>query len=70
MTQFDNATRRQVFSLPELIRSQYQDLEPKTRSILSFEEIFNVHIGFSQQQPKRQQRGPAWRRAGRVFVCG
>ena len=42
MTQFDNAMRRQVFSLPELIRSQYQDLEPKTRSILSFEEIFNI----------------------------
>lgn len=32
--------------------------------------LFNVHIGFSQQQPKRQQRGPAWRRAGRVCVCG
>lgn len=42
MTQFDNAMRRQVFSLPDLLRSQYADLEPKTRSILSFEEIFNI----------------------------
>ena len=32
--------------------------------------LIYVHIGFSQQQPKRQQRGPAWRRAGRVCVCG
>ena len=42
MSQFDNAMRRQVFSLPELIRDQYNDLEPKTRSILSFEEIFSI----------------------------
>ena len=42
MSQFDNAMRRQVYSLPELIRDQYRDLEPKTRSILSFEEIFNI----------------------------
>ncbi len=42
MTQFDNAMRRQVYSLPELIRDQYRDLEPKTRSILSFQEIFNI----------------------------
>ncbi len=42
MTQFDNAMRRQVYSLPELIRDQYKDLEPKTRSILSFQEIFNI----------------------------
>ena len=42
MSEFDNAMRRQVYSLPELIRDQYKDLEPKTRSILSFEEIFNI----------------------------
>lgn len=42
MSEFDNAMRRQVMSLPELIRTQYQDLEPKTRSILSFEEIFSI----------------------------
>lgn len=42
MSNFDNAMRRQVYSLPELIRNQYHDLEPKTRSILSFEEIFSI----------------------------
>ena len=42
MNEFDNAMRRQVYSLPELIRNQYNDLEPKVRSILSFEEIFNI----------------------------
>ena len=30
----------------------------------------NVHIGFSQQQPKQQQRVPALQRAGRLSVCG
>ena len=33
---------RQVFSLPELIRQQYDDLEPKTRTVLSFQEIYNI----------------------------
>lgn len=33
---------RQVFSLPELIRQQYEDLEPKTRTVLSFQEIYNI----------------------------
>lgn len=42
MSNLDNAMRRQVYSLPELIRNQYADLEPKTRSILSFEEIFSI----------------------------
>ncbi|MCB7318792.1 SIS domain-containing protein [Lacrimispora sp. 210928-DFI.3.58] len=42
MNQFDNAMRRQAMSLPELLRQQYEDLEPKTRSILSFEEIFSI----------------------------
>lgn len=42
-----------------------------TAARVTFNTIFyNVHIGFSQQLPKQQQRGPAWRRAGRVCVCG
>jgi len=32
---FDSALRRQVMSLPELMRQQYADLEPKTRTVLS-----------------------------------
>lgn len=32
----------QVYSLPELIRSQYADLEPKSRSILATPEIFKI----------------------------
>lgn len=42
MNSFDNAMRRQVFSLPDLLRQQYQDLEPKARGILSFQEIFAI----------------------------
>lgn len=42
MQQHDNAMRRQVLSLPQLIRDQYSDLEPKTRSILSIPEIFSI----------------------------
>lgn len=42
MIEFDNALRRQVFSLPGLMRDQYADLEPKARSILTTPEIFNV----------------------------
>lgn len=42
MEAFSNAMQRQVLSLPELIRTQYEDLEPKTRKVLSFQEIFNV----------------------------
>lgn len=38
----DNPMRRQVFSLPELLHQQYQDLEPKTRKLLSTPEIFSV----------------------------
>lgn len=38
----DNPLCRQAFSLPKLITSQYEDLEPKVRSVLSFQEIFNV----------------------------
>lgn len=29
-------------SLPELMRQQYADLEPKTRTVLSTPEIFNI----------------------------
>lgn len=39
---YDNPLRRQVFSLPELIREQYVDLEPKTRVALATPEIFNI----------------------------
>ena len=39
---FDSALRRQVMSLPELMRQQYADLEPKMRTVLSTPEIFNI----------------------------
>lgn len=42
MQNLENAMQRQVFSLPELIKGQYEDLEPKTRTVLSFEEIYNI----------------------------
>jgi len=42
MSDFDNAMKRQVFSLPKLLRQQYADLEPKARSVLSFQEIFSI----------------------------
>ncbi|MFD0714519.1 SIS domain-containing protein [Paenibacillus sp. GCM10027626] len=42
MGNYDNAMRRQVFSLPELIRQQYEDLEPKTRKVLTTPEIFSI----------------------------
>ena len=42
MSKYSNPMSRQVESLPELIRSQYEDLEPKTRTVLSFQEIFNI----------------------------
>lgn len=38
----DNAMRRQAYSLPELIRQQYADLEPKTRTVFSTPEIFGM----------------------------
>lgn len=40
--QYSNPMSRQVFSLPELIQNQYEDLEPKSRKVLSFQEIFNI----------------------------
>lgn len=42
MGQYENPMSRQVYSLPELIRQQYDDLEPKTRTVLTFQEIFNI----------------------------
>lgn len=42
MGKYENPMSRQVMSLPGLIRQQYDDLEPKTRTVLSFEEIYNI----------------------------
>lgn len=42
MGKYDNPMSRQVFGLPELIRQQYEDLEPKARAVLTFQEIFNI----------------------------
>lgn len=42
METYDNAMRRQVYSLPQLVSDQYLDLEPKTRKILSTPEIFSI----------------------------
>lgn len=42
---FDNAMRRQAFSIPELITQQYDLMEPRIREALSFEDIFSLqHI--------------------------
>ncbi len=38
----DNPLRNQVFSIPDLIKDQYQYLEPKVRTILSTQEIFSI----------------------------
>ena len=38
---FDNAMRRQVYSIPELITQQYDLMEPRIREALSFQEIFS-----------------------------
>lgn len=37
-----NAMHQQVFSLPELMKQQYEDLEPKTRKALTTPEIFSI----------------------------
>ena len=42
MEKYENSMCSQVESLPELIEQQYEDLEPKTRKVLSFQEIFNI----------------------------
>lgn len=42
MIKYRNPMSRQVESLPELIEQQYEDLEPKTRKVLTFQEIYNI----------------------------
>lgn len=42
MDQISNAMCRQVWSLPELLKQQYEDLEPKTRKVLTTPEIFSI----------------------------
>ena len=42
MIPISNAMCRQVWSLPELLRQQYEDLEPKTRKVLTTPEIFSI----------------------------
>ena len=42
---YDNAMRRQAYSIPELITQQYDLMEPRIREALSFEEIHSLqHI--------------------------
>lgn len=40
--EFDNAMRRQAYSIPELILQQYELMEPRIREALSFEEIYSL----------------------------
>ncbi len=42
MMNVTNPMCRQAWSLPELLRQQYADLEPKTRKILTTPEIFSI----------------------------
>ncbi len=42
MKEVSNAMCRQVWSLPQLLRDQYADLEPKCRKVLTTPEIFSV----------------------------
>lgn len=42
MKHISNAMCRQVWSLPELLRTQYEDLEPKCRKVLTTPEIFSI----------------------------
>lgn len=39
---FDNRLRQQVFSLPEMIQQQFDDLEPKVRTVLSTPDIYSI----------------------------
>lgn len=44
-TPFDNAMRRQAYSIPELITQQYELMEPRIREALTFEEVYSLqHI--------------------------
>lgn len=56
---FDSALRRQVMSLPELMRQQYADLEPKTRTVLSTPEIFKHCADRLRRQLRRAAGGEA-----------
>lgn len=40
--EFDNAMRRQAYSIPDLILQQYDLMEPRIREALSFEEIYSL----------------------------
>ena len=42
MNETSNVIRDQVFSLPTLLRQQYNDLEPKTRKVLTTPQIFSI----------------------------
>lgn len=42
MENYENNMRLQALSLPELMRQQYNDLESKTRTVLTTPEIFSV----------------------------
>lgn len=43
--EFDNAMRRQAYSIAQLIPQQYECMEPRIREALSFEEIYSLqHI--------------------------
>lgn len=42
MNQASNAMCRQVWSLPELLRQQYENLEPACRKVLTTPEIFSI----------------------------
>jgi glucosamine--fructose-6-phosphate aminotransferase (isomerizing) len=41
-TNYDNAMRRQLLSVPALIHNRYEDLEQKTRTVLSTPEIYGI----------------------------
>lgn len=41
--EWDNPMRRQVFSVPELIRTMYPLVEPKARYALTTPEIYSIH---------------------------
>lgn len=41
-SELQNGMREQVFSLPQLIRDQYEDLEPKVRKVMTTPQIFSL----------------------------
>lgn len=42
MDETSNVLREQVYSLPQLLREQYADLEPKTRKVLTTPQIYSI----------------------------